>query len=57
MNEERALEDLIAEYPRADLQQLRALIRNARREAETGKPAKSFRELFHVLREVMARPD
>lgn len=53
LNEEKALEELISDYPRADLQQLRTLMRNARREAEAGKPPKSFRELFHVLRETL----
>ena len=53
LNDEKALEELIAEYPRADIQQLRSLMRNAKREAEAGKPPKSFRELFHVLRETL----
>ena len=53
LNDEKALEELIAEYPRADIQQLRSLMRNAKREAEAGRPPKSFRELFQVLREVI----
>ena len=53
LNDEKALEELIAEYPRADIQQLRSLMRNAKREAEAGKPPKSFRELFQVLRETL----
>ena len=53
LNEEKALEELITEYPRSDIRQLRTLMRNAKREAEAGKPPKSFRELFHVLRETL----
>ena len=53
LNDEKAVEELITEYPRADIQQLRSLMRNAKREAEAGRPPKSFRELFQVLREVI----
>jgi ribosome-associated protein len=53
LEEDAALEELIAAYPRADVQRLRALIRNAKREAQANKPPKSFRELFHVLRELV----
>lgn len=53
LNDEKALEELITEYPRADIQQLRTLMRNVKRETESDKPPKSFRELFHVLREVI----
>ncbi len=56
LNEERALEEFIAEYPRAEVQRLRTLMRNARREADTGKPPKSFRELFQVLRAAIHPP-
>jgi ribosome-associated protein len=56
LNDEKALEALIIEYPRADIQQLRTLMRNAKREAEASKPPKSFRELFHVLRETLNSP-
>ena len=54
LNDEKALEELITEYPRADIQQLRTLMRNAKREAEAGKPPKSVRELFQVLRETLS---
>jgi ribosome-associated protein len=35
-----------------DSQQIRTLIRNARREASLAKPPKSSRELFKLLREI-----
>jgi ribosome-associated protein len=53
LKDDKALEELIGEYPRADVQQLRTLMRNAKREAEAGKPPKSFRELFQVLRKII----
>ena len=53
LKDDKALEELIGEYPRADVQELRTLMRNSKREAEAGKPPKSFRELFQVLREII----
>jgi ribosome-associated protein len=47
-----ALERFLGQYPGADSQQLRTLIRNARREQASALPTKSFRELFRVLREI-----
>jgi ribosome-associated protein len=48
-----ALTELLAEHPHADAQHLRALIRNAQKEKEAGKPPKSYREIFQVLREII----
>jgi ribosome-associated protein len=45
-----ALTDFISAHPQADRQQLRALIRQARRERESGKPPRAQRELFRWLR-------
>ena len=56
LNDDKALEELLIDYPRANIRQLRTLMRNAKREAEAGKPPKSFRELFHVLRETLNSP-
>ena len=53
LDDDKGLDALIAEYPRADIQRLRTLIRNTKREKETGKPPKSFRELFQALRETL----
>jgi len=49
--DDEALTAFAAEHPGADLQALRALIRNARKEASLGKPPHAFRELFRVLKE------
>jgi ribosome-associated protein len=50
---EEVMGELAAEYPRADLQQIRTLVRNAIREKSAGKPPKSSRALFKLLRETM----
>lgn len=48
-----ALSEFIALYPGADIQHLRALIRNAQKEALNNKPPKSSRELFKTLRDLI----
>jgi ribosome-associated protein len=45
-----ALTEWLSKHPGCDAQQIRQLIRNARKEAEMGKPPKSSRELFRLLR-------
>ena len=42
-------------HPGADLQALRALIRNARKEIAESKPPRAQRELFRMIRELEAR--
>jgi len=51
MQDDRAFTAFAAEHPGCDLQQLRTLVRNAHREAELGRPPRSWRELFRALRE------
>ena len=51
LEDDEALTEFAREHPAADLQVLRALIRNARREQKEGRPPHAFRELFRVLRE------
>ena len=50
MDNDEALTDYAAAHPGADLQELRALLRNARREAREGKPPRAYRELFRFLK-------
>ncbi|HQR51195.1 MAG TPA: ribosome biogenesis factor YjgA [Methylophilaceae bacterium] len=50
LEDDSALADYLHRHPQTDSQQLRTLIRNARREAAAGKPPKSSRELFKLLR-------
>jgi ribosome-associated protein len=51
---DEAVTQWLSEYPDNDAQHLRQLIRNARKEAEQGKPPRSSRELFRMLREISA---
>jgi len=51
---DEALAELLDEFPHADRQHLRQLMRNAMREAKQNKPPKSARELFRYLRDLMA---
>lgn len=44
----------MADYPNADRQALRQLVRNARKEREQGKPPTSSRKLFKHLRDTLA---
>jgi len=48
-----AMADLAAAYPGCDVQHLRALVRNARREHALGAAPESARELFQALKVVI----
>jgi ribosome-associated protein len=50
--DDAALTELAREHP-CDLQRLRALVRNARREREAHAPPRSYRALFQALREIV----
>ena len=43
----------VTDYPRADTQRLRALIRGVRDDRAAGKPARHFRDLFRELKRVV----
>ena len=45
-----ALTDLLNEYPSADRQQLRNLIRAVQKEKEQNKPSKAYREIYQILK-------
>ena len=51
LEDDGALTEFADVHPQGDLQQLRALIRSARREQAEGRPPRAFREMFRVLRE------
>ena len=53
IGDDAALTAFATERPGADLQAMRALIRNARKEIAEGKPPRAQRELFRVLREAL----
>jgi ribosome-associated protein len=50
--DDTALTAFAAEHPGADLQTLRASIRNARKEQKEGKPPRAYRELFRILKDI-----
>jgi ribosome-associated protein len=52
--DDAALTDLRAQYPALDVQQLRTLIRNARKEQAESKPPKAYREIFQILKSLQA---
>lgn len=53
LTDETAFTEFGQQYPHADLQRLRTLVRNTNKEKLTGKPPKSFRTLFHELRSII----
>ena len=55
LDDDEALTAFAAEHPGADMQVLRTLIRNARKEAASGKPPRAYRELFRVLKQIDSR--
>lgn len=50
-DESKTLERLLAEYPQTDIQHVRQLVRNARKEQANNKPPSSRRALFRYLRD------
>ena len=54
MADDAALTEFAATHPSADLQALRALIRNSRKEQKEGKPPRAYRELFRLLKSIEA---
>ena len=53
LEDDTALTEFAAARPGADVQVLRTLIRNARKEIAAAKPPRAQRELFRVLREML----
>lgn len=54
--EDGAMDAFVREYPLVDVQALRPLIRNARREHAAGKPPKSYRAVFQLLKTLLPEP-
>jgi ribosome-associated protein len=52
LSDENAVEQWVNAYPQTDIQRIRTLIRNAKKEQAASKPPKSSRELFKLLREI-----
>jgi ribosome-associated protein len=49
--------ELVAAHPRIDVQRVRLLVRNTQHERTAGKPPRSYRALFQVLRDALAAED
>lgn len=52
LGDDGALTEFAAAFPAADLQALRTLIRNARKEQKEGKPPRAYRELFRIVKDI-----
>ena len=52
-----ALAEAMAQFPRADRQHLRKLLRQARNEQEQKQPQRASRQLFRYLHELLESPD
>ncbi len=49
LNNKHAISEFGQQYPNADLQRIRTLVRNTHNEKLSNKPPKSFRALFHEI--------
>jgi ribosome-associated protein len=55
LDEEGALASFAIEYPRSDLQHLRSLVASVERDKASGRPPRNYRELFRVVRDIVAK--
>ncbi len=56
LDEDGALALFANEYPRGDLQRLRALVASVKRDRATDRPLRNYRELFRAVRDIIAKP-
>ncbi len=54
LTDDNALTALLSDAPHLDVQHLRTLIRNARKEQAENKPPKAYREIFQILKQLEA---
>jgi ribosome-associated protein len=52
--DDEALTLLLSRHPQVDVQHLRTLIRNARKEVSENKPPKAYREIYQLLKSLQA---
>ena len=55
LSDDGALTELRADHPEIDVQHLRTLIRNARKEQAENKPPKAYREIFQLLKQLQSK--
>ena len=56
LSQETALTEFLHKYPQTNVQQLRTLIRNAKKERAENKPPKAYREIYRLLKQIMSQP-
>lgn len=56
LTDDAALTALLASHPETDVQHLRNLIRNAKKEQAEGRPPRAYREIFQILKQLHATP-
>jgi len=54
--DDKVLTELKERHPEIDVQHMRTLIRNARKEQAENKPPKAYREIFQILKQLQAKP-
>ncbi len=52
--DDTAMSEFVAAFPATDVQQLRTLLRNAKREMAAGRPPRAYRELFRNIRDILS---
>jgi ribosome-associated protein len=52
LKDDGALTELLAQHPELDVQHIRSLIRNGRKEQAENKPPKAYREIFQLLKQL-----
>jgi ribosome-associated protein len=57
LTDDKALTELLGQHPELNAQQLRTLIRNARKEQAENKPPKAYREIFQILKQLQKPAD
>lgn len=55
LSDDKALTELLTQNPELDAQQMRVMIRNARKEQAENKPPKAYREIFQVLKQLQSK--
>jgi len=53
LNDEDSLAKFVSAFPSTDVQELRTLLRNAKRETEQQRPPRYFRELLRTIRQTL----
>jgi ribosome-associated protein len=56
LSDDTMLSTFVSDFPEADIQQLRTLIRTARKEKQESKPPKCYRLLFQAIKELIPEP-